>query len=346
MQRDIVFFVRGIPKDRLVQNPGVFFMAPIVQPLHSQIYEGAANIPILQKFFGKTIGVVAVDFRNDFEDERTAVYQAWRRLLGICDGLNLIVDAFQPDVCQVIKLREANAPGAKLMRYVAETWIHFHRDGSDSPKKWTASRDALFNRLCTFFDLVASGSPKYKTELGYQIAISAKMFRCGSESKSFGVEFLCKFSALEGLVCGPIQSEKHKILKERLGLLFHGSGSAVAADISRLWMLRCEASHQAKAFYDEDMPDSKVPQCEIVALERFFTGVLVFALDHLEDVQKISSLWSRVGSYTLPEYARMERPADMQKLAMLNFLEPTPWQWQDAGALIDATHEAVRANNE
>jgi hypothetical protein len=39
----------------------------------------------------------------------------------------------------------------------------------------------------------------------------------------------------------------------------------------------------------------------------------------------------------------MERPGDMQKLPVLNFLEPTPWQWQDAGALIDATHEAVRA---
>ena len=78
-------------------------------------------------------------------------------------------------------------------------------------------------------------------------------------------------------------------------------------------------------------------------LEALFTRALVFALDHVDSVQTVNDLWANVSTYNLPEYARMERPGDMQKLPAIDFLQKTPLNWPDAGALIDAVHANQRA---
>jgi hypothetical protein len=112
-----------------------------------------------------------------------------------------------------------------------------------------------------------------------------------------------------------------------------------------LWELRCEASHQAKTFYDSDVPGSKIIQSEIILVEYYLLGVLIFALDHLEMANTVDELWSAAQGYSLPEYALCERPADMPKLQILNFLIETRLKATGAGARIDAVYASRTAGN-
>ena len=154
------------------------------------------------------------------------------------------------------------------------------------------------------------------------------------------MEYLCKFSALEGLVCGPARNKKERLLTTRLKALFAPSARNVPADVAALWDMRCEASHQAKAFHDDSVPDSKPIQLSIVTLEYYLTGVLVFTLDHVGQVTSIDELWSMQQKYKLPDYALLERPQDMPKIPILNFLVETKLWANNAGVMTDVIYAA------
>jgi hypothetical protein len=75
----------------------------------------------------------------------------------------------------------------------------------------TLGRPARSNcELCaSIYYCVSFGKWDSLTELRRQLAYSVKMFRQGIISGDPGIEYLCKFSALEGLVCG--SQTKNKI---------------------------------------------------------------------------------------------------------------------------------------
>ncbi|MDB6122467.1 MAG: hypothetical protein JWQ71_1460 [Pedosphaera sp.] len=340
MRRDILFLVRGIPEDRRL-HARHFFMAKPSNVFNRQIFELAKILPELRHFIEERPeeNLICAGFRNEHKGESETIEKAWSALGNIIDGFAFTIDGRLPEVCPVILVRESDAPHAKVMTYRSGGWAHFHPNTPDSAAKWQERELKLFGRLLTFFDIVAGGDPKYKNDLGFQVGYSAKMFRCGGQAKNFGVEYLCKFSALEGLVCGAEKEGKEKLLKERLARLFAKSPRDVKKDVKRLWKLRCEASHQAKAFYDEEIPDSNQLQTETVLIEYFLTGVLVFALDQVENAKSVAELWTMLPGYTLPDYALFERPADMPKLPIMNMVRDTKLYWRDAGLLVDMVYK-------
>lgn len=117
------------------------------------------------------------------------------------------------------------------------------------PKEWRDRNKLVADYILGFVNSVAfTDAPN---DLTKQLAYSIKMFRCGIGCGSSGIEYLCKFSALEGLVCGPAKSDKAGLLKNRLSALAQSSWPKIATDIQRMWEERCEASHQALAFKPE-----------------------------------------------------------------------------------------------
>lgn len=342
MRRDIVFLVRGIPDGFLMQDKGVFFMAPVETSFETLLRADAQKIPTLKLFLDEQpkAKLFCVGFRNDVPDETSAVEKAWKHLTGILDGFAWVVDGSLPDVCGLVHIREEDAEHAKLKIYDSAGWAHFHGRTEKSQTEWKERQAKLRDKLLVFSDLVAAGDPKYRNDLCYQLRYSAKIFRCGVESKSYGVEFLCKFSALEGLVCGTAKSGKERLLKTRLKWLFARSRRNVEHDVHALWELRCQASHQAKAFHDEDIPGSNPIQLSIVTIEYYLTGVFVFAVEHVGQVTTVDDLWSKQLRYSLPDYAVSERPHDMPKLPIVNFLVETRLWANKAGVIIDAVYAA------
>jgi hypothetical protein len=341
MRRDIIFLVRGIPTTRLLRNER-FFMAPPGKLLETRLAELSKVVPRLRRFLEEQagVGVVCAGFRNDHKDESLALEKAWNALAAIIDGFAFVNEGPLLEVCPVIQVREGNAAESQIKIYGGSGgWAHFHPGSSESAVKWREREFNLFTKLLTFFSITAGAHPKYKNDLGKQIGYSAKMFRCGIQANNFGVEYLCKFSALEGLVCGGKRHGKKELLKARLKQLFAGSTRNVGHDVERLWSLRCKASHQARAFYDEDVPGSNSLLMEICNIEYLLTGVLVFALDHAEQAKHVEALWSRLSGYSLPDYVLLERPADMPKLPYTNVVLFTPHKCEGAGASIDAFYK-------
>jgi hypothetical protein len=340
MRRDILFLVRGIPEERRL-HARHFFMAKPTDVFTGQVFELAGILPELRRFLEERPEekLICAGFRNDHKEEPQAIEKAWSALGNIIDGFAFTIEGRLPEVCPIVLVREGETPPAKVLNYRHGGWAHFHPHTPELAAKWKERELKLSTRLLTFFDIVAGGDPKYKNDLGFQVGYSAKMFRCGAQAKNFGVEYLCKFSALEGLVCGAEKDGKEKLLKERLSQLFSKSPRDVKKDVRRLWRLRCEASHQAKAFYDDAIPDSNLLQAETVLIEYFLTGVLVFALDQVENAQSVADLWGMLPGYVLPDYALLERPADMPKLPFTNMIRDTKLFWKDAGLLIDMVYQ-------
>jgi hypothetical protein len=213
---------------------------------------------------------------------------------------------------------------AQIKFFADRAWISWGTPNEQTEKAWQSRKEWLLNRFLLYFDAVASGEVQYETEVAEQLELSAKMFRHGGKSDSYGIEFLCKFTALEGLVCGPAKFGKEKLLTERLSALFRAR-NGIEAEISKLWKMRCEASHQAKAFTNDFAS-------VIEPLERLTLGVIVFALDNLQSEKTIDSLWNRVGSYSLPSEVLLDRPK--HRVAVVRMMGEFGI-WKGAGILTD-----------
>src|SRR5207248_3036717 len=93
-----------------------------------------------------------------------------------------------------------------------DTWIHMVHGGNEGMAAWQDRCDKLRARLVLFFRLATDSHPKAISDLGLQLRHSLRLFRHGVQTRCYGVEFICKFCALEGLVCGDIRNDKKKKL--------------------------------------------------------------------------------------------------------------------------------------
>ena len=284
MRRDFLFLAIFLPPDRRIRGKQCF-VAPIDDDVRAALLELGTRAPGLQAFLAgaPNARLFGIGIRNDLAEEASAAQQAWHILSGIVDGYSLFLDATPPKICPYFLLREGDSPDAGIRTYAAEgTWISMAPTKPESKQHWEDVKSAFSQRLLKLFDIAAAGSQESMSPLLHQVLYSARMFRHGTESGVFGIDFLCKFSALEGLVCGSEQRRKKHLLTTRLGALFRTTGFAQAKDIERLWELRCTASHQAKAFELANDPDSVNHAAYIESVDRLFRGVLVFALDSID----------------------------------------------------------------
>ena len=75
-----------------------------------------------------------------------------------------------------------------------------------------------------------------------------KMYRAGAQTEDFGLEFICKWSALEGLVCGGELRNKGQLLRDRLSALLPSPPGETEMLVKELWKFRSQAVHEALAF--------------------------------------------------------------------------------------------------
>lgn len=323
-RRDFIFFVNGI-SDEMVIHHEQYTFASVGEDQRKQIVEISKHSQGITNWLSKTTGRFhAAIFRNEHTDESDAFSEAFDRLSGILDGFAFLIEDAQLAVCPMVAIRERDAADAQIKLFGHRAWVAWGTPTEHAEKAWQARKEWLLNRFLIYFDAVASGETQYETEIANQLELSAKMFRYGGKSDSYGIEFLCKFTALEGLVCGPAKFGKEKLLRERLSALFR-TRNGIEAEISKLWKMRCEASHQGKAFTNDF---SSV----IEPLERLTLGVIVFALDHLQSEKTFDALWNRVGSYSLPSEVLLDHPK--HRAAVVRMMGEFGI-WKGAGILTD-----------
>lgn len=331
MQRDLIFFVNGIPEKMKLLDEH-FFFAPVEKDISDELRKlGDDFTHWLRKSGGKFHAFV---LRNNVENEDDAVTDAFDKLSGILDGYTFLTEEIVPEPWPVVQVREKNNLDAKIKFFGFQAWARLNSKDGVAKKNWETRTMQLLNRLLPFFDEVSVNDVASRTELADQIVLSAKMFRHGGMARSYGVNFLCKFSSLEGLVCGSEKYGHGKLLEERLSQLFRHRGN-IKTEVRELWGMRCEASHQGKAF-SNDFPKS------ITLLENLVLGTVVFAIDHLKTLKTIDELWKNAASYISPAEAIMERPPEIRRLAALQLIGSANLKWTNVGLLVDKGFDSIK----
>ena len=327
IRRDFAFFVRGIPEAMMVRHPQyTFTFVGVCENEKKLLIQFSEQSPAVANWLRGAAGRYCIAIlRNEHADEADGFSEAFERLSGILDGYAFLAEDTTPEVCPLVVVRERDEPDASIKLFGNRAALEWGSPSESAEQAWQSRKAQLLQRFLIFFEAVAGEDPQFDTEVVNQVALSAKMFRHGCKSETYGIEFLCKFTALEGLVCGPRKNGHGPLLKQRLPSLFRTRNN-INAEVAKLWTMRCGASHQGKAFSSEF---SSV----IEPLERLALGVMIFALDNLASVKTIDELWAMAPSYSLPPEVMMERPKT--RVPVIHMMSHEVAKWIGAGHLTE-----------
>ncbi len=320
---NVAFLVRHYPVEIAVQGPE-FFMVKIGEDFLRAFRDFSKNAGKGEQFVGSHPAdrFMWMGVRVRSAEALEAVVLARHRVEGFIDASALTIETTTvAQICEVVWLSTAGETAMRMHEFHYDDWITYIHGGPEGTAAWNARTHDLRARLILFYELAADTHSKAQSELGIQLRHSIRMFRYGIESRCFGVEFICKFCALEGLVCGSATGMKGRLLLDRLGGLFRGDASAKTS-IAELWNYRSEAVHTAQAFDNGTLDEGAALAVHLEPLNRFFRAAVIFALDHLHAVVTIDDLWAKLPDYAAPSYATLQRPKGMEQYVMKNMLMP------------------------
>ena len=338
----VAFLVRDFPAELRTLGP-THFNGTIDEHFLTQLRK--LGEPSILEFLGPHTPkrFIWVAFSVEAENRLEAIGEARHRMEGLIDGASFWGDNVFPRISEFVWVGAADHPDLQIIHFHRQIWIEMPLAAPASNATWQERNRELQVRVNRFFGLALNQHSKSMTPLARQIRHSMRMFRHGRESGSWGVEFICKFCALEGLVCGDEQHDKAKKLKQRLVALFRDSSAEFVGRIRKLWEFRSGAVHTARAFDAGDLDDGAALGVHLEGIEHLFAGVLVFALEQIPDVNDVDALWRAVGGYCLPDFARLERPKDFPRYAVPQMELSTAVTMARGGDLLRKHLQAARA---
>lgn len=334
--RDVLFLVSGIP-DFLRIGDLSYFVYRLAERELEQIGGLVDRFPDLSPFMkaGEQDMLSCIGCRGDWEDDDAAVRGATEMAQRLLDGYSTFDLLHQPELAEVCFLRKECSDDLWIWTHRTNRWLWGHPTGEDVTQLLRDTNRSLSDRLLPFFETLLPEDEQEPTEIINQLRCSCRMFRLGSESHSFGLEFLAKFSALEGLLCGPAKANKRRIMATRASDLFHPSRPEAEVEINDLWQYRCVASHRAFVFYDEDIPGTRPLQLEMEKLEKLYLGALAFVIENREFTGSYDRLWQGARDFVIPaEFTRI-RPAGVGKFAADSWIDKHHLEWTAVGRCFD-----------
>lgn len=305
-----------------------YFLATPDEVLLNVFRKLGTKVPEVANFLSRSRTVTCFGVSCEQDDLVDSIEAGFHTLSGFVDGISLALDGTRVDVSHVVLVRENGSMDLDAHIFLSEGGWATIAGSPDFQTSWEKRRDVIYARVLKFADLVNGVG---QSEIADQIQCSTKMFRHGGESRVFGMQFLAKFSAVEGLVCGPERHNHGNLLRTRIPALFP-TIPAASSQIADLWNYRCSASHQARAF--ERFGGDALP-AHIPTLDFFFIGLFVFAIDHCESVSTFDELWREAPSYSLPPEILLERPPNAGRFAVRRGHSPTQWRLNGQGRIFD-----------
>lgn len=335
MQRDIYFFLKGIPTGQLVGDSHYFVaqIAGIAEKVLTILCEKSDSFRAFTKTQSDT-PIFIFGFRAESDDVKGALKAAHQQVSGLVDGYNLICDS-PPKYSDIVLVCEEQSDNARAYVYKQGGWATLQSKNFDKAGQWQARNELLFSKVVQYFDVVAGDSSAPATELRTNLLYAMRMYRHGAESDTPGIEFLSKFSALECLVCGDVRQNRDRLLKERLQLLFDDSEIIDDERVSRLWTLRCSASHQARVYDDIEEGDNLPPSVGTIFVEQLFAGIVFFILENSYKIETTEKLWGKAEGYTLPDIIKDHLPEGLSRMAVSEFTIPLDFGVTGMAALLN-----------
>lgn len=343
MKWNLAIYLKGFPEHYRFRDQH-YFMAPVTEE-HVQLLKACAEkMPADKRFFENTpaTALTVVAFCVEAKDQEEALVAALHQVEGIIDAISLVTDGALPNYCSLVEMREGDSPDSQIVHAAAPQWIFMESDNDEPAALWRDRNDKLFAAINPFLDIASGAHPRCGTPLCRQLLYSMKMFRWGRTVGDFGLEFVCKWSALEGLVCGGETSNKTQLLRSRIPLLFPNSINTKAT-VEKLWKFRHEAVHEARAFHSDKLHDSPPFAVEMDEVELFFRAVFVFALASVNTAATVKDLWSSTAGFSAPPEVLQQRPHAIARFPASNILLTSGFSIQGGGKLFDlafAQHHA------
>lgn len=336
---DVVFVVRSFPEEYRFHDRHYFMATPTEEVV--QVFRTLGNdLEEVRRFLiGCTAAkqLACIGFRVEADDEHHALKIAKHHMEGALDGLSVLVDRNLPQCAPFVLIRRGNEPDARVFLAGPSTWAYMTPRDEESATRWKQRNEELFRALFPFFDVIAGLHPASLTNLTRQVLYAMKMYRHGAASGDYGIEFICKFTALEALVCAGETRDKGRLLRERIPSIFPPSEQATVTDLVRdLWKRRSAAVHEAKAFGLEHLREPNPLAVFVEDVERLFIATAVFALNHLNAASSVQELWPLASGYATPDYALDKRPKGMERFAVTSALVNMHVTVKGVGALNDA----------
>ncbi len=321
---DLVFFIRGFP-EKLSLHKSVFatVVHPEVIPTLAKSTEGLHG----GDFFEGADRLACFGIRLGAPSTKEAIGAGRYVVDAMIDGLSLAIPRPLPKVGLLAIVCDDTREHGYWAHFSPIAWVRMSPaapNSQESPSPWARS---VFGLVSPFMDVIAENHPNHDSDLARQLVQSLKMFRHGAEANSFAVEFICKFSALEGLVCGE-KEKKGPALRDRLPRLFRHDGKVTVARIQRLWEDRSAAIHASAGFYSAHAKGTRAVQIHLSEVDYLFRGVVAFAIGRLKEARTVPELWAAGDKFDLPEWAR-DRKGDAFELAVHDHFGDTgvtlPW---------------------
>jgi hypothetical protein len=322
MRRDFIFFIKGIDPNLYVKGTSFILLLASneLKNLFSQLENNHAGVGAWFKVSQEITVAVVRHVHEAFDESFDAAYKT---IHGACDTYAVLADEV-PVISPAVAVREADGNDAHIS-FIFDTAGRVTWNAPEgAAARWGDRNVEVVKKLLPCFDLATS--TQKQTELSEQLELSLKMYRHGAAASTIGIEFLCKMSALEGLICGHERFKKERLLKERIALLIRDS-TDWNTEVSELWKLRCAGSHRSDAF-------SPILGTAASLVDFIFVAVVVFVADHLKTVSAITDLWSLAGCYHLPPAAVQKREGNRGR-SLRATMKPG-LKWSGAGSIIDA----------
>jgi len=296
-------------------------MGTIDEPFLTQLKAVSQEQHLILNFLAhyKPERFVWVGFRVKGARRLDGIAEARHRMEGLIDGATLWDLNDSPEISGFAWVGAGDDANLSVALHHRQIWVEMVTAPGESEKAWRLRNDELRARVIRFFSFALDQHSRANTPLARQVRHSLRMFRHGKQSGSWGVEFICKFCALEGLVCGDERSKKREVLTKRLTALFRDQGAEFTEEIDKLWDYRNNAVHTARAFDGGRLDDGAPLGVNIAGIEHLFAAALVFAIEYLATADSIADLWKHVDIFQLPEFARMKRSPDLPLYAAPNF---------------------------
>jgi hypothetical protein len=310
MRWDVALFLKGYPAEFRFAAPHYFMCGVTATKLREIAHFARPQFPEAADFFDPTHPeqFSVFGFRGEADSQNAAVLFAQDCLAGIIDGLSVLLGHEQPVHAPLAILREGENADTQLGMLFGTQWTYIRTTDQEAEDRWTNHRPELFKQLWPFFDVVAGLHARSDTALARQLSHSMKMYRQGASAVMEGVEFICKWTALEGLVCAGVQWRKFEALKKRLPSLFPTRQQEIGTMVTNLWKARNEAVHEARAFRSPHVTNSHPLVGPIGNVDELFLGVATFAIAQLQNVDSVEALWDTASTFVLPDFAKHIRP--------------------------------------
>jgi len=332
---DVQFFLKTPTQFPLLSGDNLR-LSMITKSPWAWIIELQDKLPAVKRFLqnAKNQYVLVCSIRTTAPTTHKAIFRTHRIVESYLDSI-AVAGFCIPAVCSVIVVREGSAPDAEVMEFHRDKWLEGRPSTEAVRESWTARSDSIMQHLLPVLSQLIEKSPDDHNELAWRALHSAKLFRRGIESASFGMEFLCKFAALENLVMGGKSTDKRATFCSRLGVLVRNTLPKSESLVAELWNRRHPLVHEARIeFMDED-PKAFPVHVHMETLNWLFQVTFVFLSDCFESVTSLNKLWELADRYQIPDKIRNIRPQAIGRFPASTWAEKTGIVWNGIGKLID-----------